>query len=117
MSLDVYLRAPSACPHCGKDVPPTDGYADNITHNLNRMAEAAGIYAHLWRPDEIGITTAAQLVEPLRVGLALLKSDPARFSAFDAPNGWGKYEHFVPFVENYLAACEREPHAAVSVSR
>jgi len=107
MSLDVTLTA----------VRPTTVYDSNITHNLGRMAEEAGIYQHLWRPEEIGITTAAQLIEPLSAGLALLKSDPARFEAFNAPNGWGLYKHFVPFVEEYLGACREYPDATVSVSR
>ena len=107
MSLDVYLtiRKPVAV-HNG-----------NITHNLGAMAKEAGIYQHLWRPEEIGITTAAQLIEPLRVGLELLKSDPDRFRKHNAPNGWGMYEHFVPFVAEYLAACEAHPNASVRVSR
>jgi len=95
MSLDVYL----------KEFRPVMVYDSNITHNLARMAEEAGIYQHLWRPEEIGITTAAQLIEPLSVGLTLLKADRARFEAFNAPNGWGLYEHFVPFVEKYLDEC------------
>ena len=33
-------------------------YSANITHNLNTMADEAGIYKHLWRPDEIKITKA-----------------------------------------------------------
>jgi hypothetical protein len=107
MSLDVTLTA----------VRPTTVYDSNITHNLGRMAEEAGIYQHLWRPEEIGITTAAQLIEPLSAGLALLKSDPARFEAFNAPNGWGLYKHFVPFVEKYLDACRENPDAAVSACR
>jgi len=92
-------------------------YSANITHNLVAMAEEAGIYEHLWLPDEIGITKAAQLVEPLRAGLALMKADPPRFEKHNAKNGWGLYEHFVPWVENYLAACEKNPTADVSVSR
>lgn len=60
----------------------------NITHNLNTMAGEAGIYKHLWQPDEIGITKAGELIEPLREGLALLKSDPERFKAFNPKNGW-----------------------------
>lgn len=107
MSLDVYLTK----------VMPTDVYWANITHNLNKMADAAGIYKHLWRPDEIGITKAAQLIEPLREGLALLKSDPEKFEQYNSSNGWGLYEHFVPFVEKYLAACEEHPDADVKVSR
>lgn len=107
MSLDVYLKA----------VRPTEVFSANITHNLGRMAREAGIYEALWRPDEIGITTAEQLIEPLTAGLALLKSDPPRFEAFNSPNGWGLYEHFVPFVEGYLEACKENPDAAVSVWR
>lgn len=107
MSLDVYLTA----------VRPTTVYDANITHNLGPMAEEAGIYKHLWRPEELGITTAGELIEPLAAGLALLQSDPDRFKAFDAPNGWGLYEHFVPFVEKYLDACRGNPDATVEVSR
>ena len=58
-----------------------------------------------------------QLIEPLTKGLALLKSDPERFEAFNSPNGWGMYKHFVPFVERYLEACKEHPDADVGVSR
>jgi len=92
-------------------------YTANITHNLNKMAQEAGIYEHLWRPDEIDITNAGQLIGPLREGLALLKSDPNRFEAFNPENGWGTYEGLVSFVEKYLAACEENPDADVSVWR
>jgi hypothetical protein len=107
MSLDVYLTA----------VRLTQVYSSNITHNLNRMAEEAGIYEHLWRPDEIGVTKAEQLIVPLREGLALLESDPVRFEAFNAENGWGLYKHFVPCVREYLAACEENPDATIEVCR
>jgi hypothetical protein len=111
-------RNPGQTPVRVETVEETDEvYWANITHNLNKMADAAGIYKHLWRPDEIGITKAAQLIEPLRAGLALLKSDRERFEKFNAPNGWGLYEHFVPFVEKYPAACEEYPDADVHVSR
>ena len=107
MSLDVYL----------KEVRPTQVYSANITHNLNTMAEEAGIYKALWRPEEIGIKTAAELVPLLSAGLDLLRSDPERFKRHNATNGWGLYEHFVPFVEKYLEACREHPDAEVSVSR
>lgn len=92
-------------------------YEANITHNLNRMADAAGIYQHLWRPDEIGITKAKQLIQPLEEGLKLLQSDPERFEQYNASNGWGLYKHFVPWVSKYLGACREYPEAEVSVSR
>ena len=92
-------------------------YWANITHNLNRMAKAAGIYEVLWRPDEAGYTHAQQLIEPLKEGLEKLKADPKHFEQFNASNGWGLYGHFVPFVERYLEACIINPDAEVSVSR
>lgn len=107
MSLDVSLRA----------VRPTEVYSANITHNLGRMADAAGIYKALWRPEEIGITTASQLIDPLRTGLEKLESEPEKYSHFDAPNGWGVHKHLVAFVAEYLAACEANPDATVSTSR
>lgn len=92
-------------------------YESNITHNLNKMADEAGIYSHLWRPEEIGINKAEQLIEPLKTGLKLLKSDPARFGKLNPSNGWGTYEGLVNFVTAYLDACIRYPQAEVSVSR
>jgi hypothetical protein len=106
MSLDVSLVEDS-----------NEVYRANITHNLNKMADAAGIYNHLWRPDEIGITKASELIEPLRAGLNQLVERPSHFEGFNAPNGWGKYEHFVPFIEKYLEACISHPNARVAVSR
>mgnify|MGYP001583979897 CR=1 FL=1 len=107
MSLDVYLTR----------MQPTTVFDANITHNLGYMAGEAGIYKHLWRPEEIGITKASQLIESLREGIALMKADPSRFEKYNAQNGWGLYEHFVPWLERYLAACEKWPDADVSVFR
>lgn len=95
----------------------TTVYDANITHNLNKMASEAGIYRYLWRPDEIEVTHAHQLIEPLKAGLKLLKSDRVRFEAFNPINGWGNYDGLVCFIEEYLSACEEYPQAEVSVSR
>jgi len=92
-------------------------YEANITHNLGPMAEAAGLYHVLWRPDEAGLRFARDLVPDMEAGLAALLADPDRFRRYDAPNGWGVYEHFVPFVRDYLEACKRHPDAGVEVSR
>jgi hypothetical protein len=107
MSLDVYLTA----------VRPTQVFECNITHNLGKMADAAGIYKHLWRPEELGITKARDLIAPLADGLGRLRADPGGFSLHNAANGWGRYEHLVSFVEQYLAACRENPDADIRVSR
>ena len=114
MSLDVTLTSPR-CPTCGH--PEYEYFSANITHNLTRMAEEADLYMTLWRPEEIGITKADELIEPLRTGLALLKFDPERFKQFNSPNEWGVYENLVSFVEYTLKACEENPDATVEVSR
>lgn len=92
-------------------------FTANITHNLNKMADAAGIYEALWRPEEIGVSNARELRPFLWDGLQRLKANPERYKAFNPPNGWGTYEALVSFVERYLEACTKHPNAEVSVWR
>lgn len=97
-------------------------YWANITHNLNKMAMEVSVqhhtlYEYLWRPEELGITKASELIYPLTIGLAKLKDNPDFYKTFDSPNGWGLYEHFVPFVDKYLNACILNPEASVHASR
>jgi hypothetical protein len=106
MSLDFYLER----------TQPTTVFSENITHNLSRMAKEAGIYEVLWHPERGSYQKAEQIIPILREGLKLLESDPARFEKFNSPNGWGMYEHFVPFVKSVLAACEEFPDADIRVS-
>ena len=125
MSLDVTLRAVAerwvSCPHCSEafkiEERAGEIYSANITHNLVMMADAAGIYEALWRPDEHSYTKAGQLIPLLKAGLEKMKADPAKFEAFNSPNGWGMYHNFVPWVERYLAACEENPESLVTVNR
>lgn len=101
----------------GYEDDPVRVYSANITHNLIKMADAAGIYECLWQPEEIGITKASDLVCPLQDGLALLQTEPERFRQFNPPNGWGTYEYLMQFVADYVSACRRFPNATVSVWR
>lgn len=106
-------RSPITVETCESD----QVYSANITHNLGAMAAEASIYQHLWRPEEIGIQKAGQLIEPLAKAILEMKADPARFEKHNAPNGWGLYEHFVPWIERYLEACRQYPDAEITVSR
>lgn len=107
MSLDVYLTR----------TQPTEVFWKNITHNLGKMAGEAGLYEALWRPEEIGITKAEQLIVPLQNGLAYLKANPDKFKPLTPENKWGSYEGLVEFVEEYLRSCILFPDATVEVSR
>ncbi len=122
MSLDVYLLSANTtkeeCHYCGNENEVREEFfSANITHNLGNMAEAAGIYKHLWRPEEIGVKNAAQLIEPLTNAVLDMKARPDHYEQFNASNGWGKYENFVPWIEEYLRACIENPEAEIYVSR
>lgn len=92
-------------------------YTDNITHNLNKMAEKALIYKALWRPEEISITKASELIDILQEGYYFLTLCPDRFKKLNPENGWGNYEGLVKFVSRYLEACRNYPEAIIIVSR
>jgi hypothetical protein len=81
------------------------------------MAIAAGIYEYLWRPEEINITTAKELIDPLREGLHDLKMNPDKYKEYNPENGWGTYEGLVNFVSKYLNACYDFPEATIEVCR
>jgi hypothetical protein len=120
MSLDVYLSIKQYLSYDkGKTYTEKDEevYWSNITHNLGDMAEKAGIYKALWRPEEIEAKYAKDIIETVEKGLADLKARPEYFKQYDSPNGWGIYEHFIPFVEEYLYALKKYPEAKISVSR
>lgn len=109
----------------------------NITHNLNKMADAAGIYEALWRPhrlkegydipendhkaeweyEESNEVMAKDIIPIVEKGLIELKERPNFFKQFDSPNGWGLYVNFVPFVEKYLKALKDNPEAIVRCDR
>jgi len=121
MSLDITLHATETieCDNCGHKhyVPDYEVYGANITHNLGKMAGKAEIYQHLWRPEELNIKMAKDLIEPIQRGLADMKARPDFYKKFDSPNGWGTYDDFIPWIENYLSALESYPEALVKAYR
>ena len=114
MSLNVSLTL-DVCPHCGRG--DDDVFSANITHNLSRMAAEAGIYEEVWRPEEVGVVSAEQLVSPLTRAIARMKARPDHYRQFNAENGWGLYKHFLPWLEKLLVACAQWPEAKVRTSR
>lgn len=113
MSLDIELLD-NYCEHCQRgDVV----FSANITHNLGEMAEAAGIYRAMWRPEEIGAKWARDVTQILLDGLELLRESPNRFRKMNPSNGWGSYEGLVRFTEGYLAACLEHPDTLIKASR
>jgi hypothetical protein len=111
MSLDFYLNT--------KDIDGSEmNVLDlNMTHNLGHMADKAGVYYALWRPEEKGWKYAKDIIKVLERGLKKLKDKPEYFKKLNPDNGWGDYEGLVSFVEECLASCKSHPSAIIEVSR
>jgi len=92
-------------------------FETNITHNLAQMADKAGIYYALWRPEEKNYKIANDIIKILEKGIKRLKTRQKYFEKFNALNGWGTYKHFVPFVQEVLDACYKYPSAKIIVSK
>jgi len=107
MSLDVWLTS----------VKLTEVFGANITHNLNEMAEEAGIYKHVWSPEELGIKEAHDLIEPLTKALKDMKSRPEHYKKFNPENGWGSYDDFISWTERYVTACKENPESKIGISK
>lgn len=116
MSLDVYLEFDIDTG--GRQPKVFRVYEANYTHNCNVMAEEAGIYKHVWRPDECEeIYCAGDIIEPLQQAIRLMEDEPKRFIALNPKNGWGSYDTFLPWLRRYLEACVENPKAKIRVSR
>ena len=72
MSLDIHLTA----------VRTVNVFELNIPHCYKPIATKARIDQCIWRPFELGINKAAQLIQPLEIGLRLLELAPAQFETF-----------------------------------
>ena len=114
MGLNVYLNLPV---DTGNGIIQWMAWDGGQTHNCCPMAKEAGVYEFLWRPDEINIKVAGQLIPALRYGITQMESDPERFKRFNPPNGWGSYDTLLEFMKEYLAACEKYPKATIEISR
>jgi DNA repair exonuclease SbcCD ATPase subunit len=88
----------------------------NVTHNLNKMAEVVGLYKILWYPEEVGITSASQMIEPLEKAIKELEANPEKYKAYNPPNGWGDYGIFVSFCRSMLSTCRENPDAVIEAA-
>jgi hypothetical protein len=139
MSLDVYLIDKEDWQKAKDNEDPLWGkeydsflYQANITHNLNVMARVVSeeFYQALWHPhklilgleddeynDEVGPPILAQeIVTYIETGLETLKKDSEKFVRYNASNGWGTYETFVPWLEKYVKALKDNPNSLIMVS-
>lgn len=92
-------------------------YWANITHNLSDMAEAAGIYQALWRPDEINAKQAKDILDIILNGFCKLLKNPDEYRKLEASNGWGTYENFIDWIFRYIKALSEYPESYILALR
>ncbi len=126
MGLAVYLEDDEVitvehrCHACGAvhtEKILKEYFHKSITHNLGKMAASCGLYDAMWRPEENGIETAAQMIPFLREGIRSLYDDPAEHLRHEPENGFGSYDYLLKFATLYLDACEKFPLSKVRVER
>ena len=120
MSLDIHLYRSFTWDDTGEKDYDTI-FHTNITHNLGKMAEEAGIYKVMWEPEEIfgsdSEIFAWEIQSQLEEGVAKLKENPKFFKQFNPPNGWGNYYGLLRVATEYLEAVKKYPHSIISVDR
>lgn len=145
MSLDVYVKFKKKECVCYNDtVSPygstvkivpnrheeeTDTWWANITHNMNKMADAipvstnddrvsATLYDYVWRPEERSEKVdSTVMLRVLTEGINCMVSHRKELLKFNPENGWGSYDAFLKWLINYKEVCEDHPGCEVYVSR
>jgi hypothetical protein len=80
------------------------------------MAVEAGIYHALWRPNEHGYTYARDISPIIQNGILKMQKNPENFRRFDAKNGWGTYDQFMPWLIKLYSKLLQYPDAKIRVS-
>ena len=59
--------------------------------------------------------SARETLSELDAALVVMTTSPAAMREHDAPNGWGTYEHALPFLVEWTEACRRYPELIIKV--
>lgn len=93
-------------------------FSANITHNMNKMADAVGLYEYLWNlKEKHSDMKPIELLPKLSRGLAKLYKNKQDLLQFEPSNGWGSWDSFATFIAEIIKACIMYPHAEIEVSR
>lgn len=104
MSLDFTLT----------EVKETEVFSTNVTHNLARMFDEAGVYDALYMSEG---KCAGDIISVIEEGIAKMEAEPERFKPFSAKNGWGTYEQAIPWLKDLVVGLKENPDATIRVSK
>jgi hypothetical protein len=91
----------------------------NITHNLNAIANKAGVYDCLWRPEEFNIRKASDIQEKVHSAIVELEEngDAYAYIELTPKNKWGTIDGFIKQLKLIYKACVEYPNAKLSAHR
>lgn len=114
MSLDLDLIV----------IEPHSVFDINITHNLNNMAKALGVYEILWRPEELAEKAGVDkiyvknFIKPINEAIEELTSNIDYYQEKYGPeNGWGSAEVLLEDLRKIRQAIEDNPNGYFEASR
>lgn len=114
MSLDLDLIVVG--PHTVFDI--------NITHNLNKMAEALGVYNILWHPEDLAKEAGVDkiyvknFIEPINKAIEKLSTNMEYYQKKYGPkNGWGSAQGLLEDLRKIRQAIEDNPNGYFEASR
>ncbi len=104
MSLDFSLE----------EISLHEVFTSNITHNLGKMFREAELYDILWYGDG---KLSKDVIPEIEKGLLDMKNRPEHYKYFNDPNGWGKYEDAINWLEEVLLALKEHPYSVIKCDR
>lgn len=116
MSVWVYLyNTKTITCDCGKvhEVDTDEVFSRNMTNNVMSMAREAGIVDCIWMDNK---TPAKDILPIIEAGLSDMISNPDKYAKFNASNGWGTYDQFIPWLKDYVYHLREYPDSIASAS-
>jgi len=94
-----------------------DGYSSgfevgNMTYNVSTMVKEACGVTFSWFDG----MTCKQALPILYFCWRNLRRNPSHFRRFEAPNGWGTYEQFMPYMTRFYVMARLHPKGIIRVS-
>lgn len=115
MSLDLWIYAAVKCEIC-KHPNPGDRivFDRNVTHNLVRMWDKAGVYEALYLSDG---KRCGDYLPVLEKGLDNIQRRFSEYEELNPPNGWGSAQGALEFLTGVVIAVRENPDGMFRVSR
>jgi len=114
MSLDISLYFDV---DTGGEQLEVEAFELNITHNLTGMADEAGLYECIWRPEGSLYKTAYDILPRLLDGIEYMENNREKLELLNPKNGWGSYYILLNSAKAYAEACAKYPKASIHAWR